>query len=89
MNYEEKITELEDRIKKLEKIEKKRKIGKIIKFSIKLIITLVIIIFIYKAYLFVKPYKEKIDNLSKIEEKINDGTNSIKGALDKLNIFGN
>ena len=88
MNYEERINELEERISKLEKIEKKRKIAKIVKILLKLIACAIIVFFIYKAYLFVKPYKEKIDNLSKIEEKISGGTDTIKGALEKFNLFG-
>ena len=89
MNYEEKINELEERIHKLEKKEKKRTIAKFIKIGIKLVVLIVICVFVYKAYLFVKPYKEKLDNLSKIEEKVTSGTENLKGVIDKFNIFGN
>lgn len=66
MNLEEKVNVLEEKVKKLEKIEKRRKIFKWIKFSIKMVILIIICIFVYKGYIYLKEnYVEPFDNLRK------------------------
>ena len=83
MNYEGKIEELTKRIEFLEKKERKRIIKARIALFFKLIILGMIIFALYKTYMFIKPYKEKIDA---IDEKINTVTETING-IKKYNIF--
>ena len=83
MNYEGKIEELTKRIEFLEKKERKRIIKARIALFFKLIILGMIIFSLYKTYMFIKPYKEKIDA---IDEKINTVTETING-IKKYNIF--
>ncbi len=80
MNNElsEKVIELENRLKKIEKIEERRRNTKIFKIAIKVIIVLVIAFAIYRGYVyvnntFIKPYKETVDELV-------TGYNSIKNS---------
>ena len=81
MNNEEKIRELTERIEKLEKAENKRIIKKRIEIGFKIVKVLIIIILIFIAYSYIKPYKEKIDN---INEKVD---NVEKFIDDKLGGF--
>ena len=87
MKYEEKIEELTKRIEFLEKKERIRIIKARIALFFKLIILGIIIFAMYKTYMFVKPYKEKIDaideKVTKVENFVNEKWNSIK----KYNIF--
>ena len=81
MNNEEKIRELTERIEKLEKAENKRITKKRIEIGLKITKVLIIIILIFIAYSYIKPYKEKIDN---INEKVD---NVEKFIDDKLGGF--
>lgn len=71
---ENKVLVLEARIKYLEKIEKRRKIKKYIGIIIKTIIWLIIIIFLYQKYLYIKEnYIDKYEKtINSIEEKYNE-----------------
>lgn len=87
MEYEEKISELTERIEYLEKKERRRVIKARITLFFRLIILGIIIFFIYKAYMFIKPYKEKID---KIDEKVTNVESFVNEKIDsfkKYNIF--
>ena len=87
MKYEEKINELTERIEYLEKKEKIRVIKARIALFFRLIILGIIIFLLYKAYMFIKPYKEKIDD---IDEKVTNVENFVNEKIDSLkkyNIF--
>ena len=81
MNYEEKIKELTERIEVLEKAEHKRIIKKRIELTYKLIKILIIIIIIFMLYSYIKPYKEKIDN---IENKVNTVEDYVKNKWSSI-----
>lgn len=84
MDYKEKINELTKRIEYLEKKERKRVIKARIILFFRLIILAIIIFLIYKAYLFIKPYKEKIDA---IDEKVNTVESFVNDKWEKLQKF--
>lgn len=84
MEYEEKISELTERIEYLEKKERRRVIKARIALFFRLIILGIIIFFIYKAYMFIKPYKEKIDA---IDEKVNTVESFVNDKWEKLQKF--
>lgn len=88
MNTEElqnKIEELELKVSKLERIEKRRKTTRIFKISIKVIIILVLAFYVYKGYKYVeetyiKPFneiKEKFDGAENIKDNIQEDYNNI------------
>lgn len=81
-DLEKKVEKLEERIKVLEKTEKRRKRAKIATILVKVFIFSVILVTLWYGYNYVndkyiKPYKGKIDS---IEEKFD--------TLKKLNING-
>lgn len=82
MSSEEKIKELTERIEKLEKAENKRIIKKRIEIAWGLTKLLIIIILLFMVWNYIKPYKEKIDNVSekvdKVEKYINDKLGGFK-----------
>ena len=82
MNSEEKIRELTARIEVLEKAENKRKIKKGIQIGWGLTKLVIIIILLFMAWNYIKPYKEKIDTISEkvdqVEKYINDKLGGIK-----------
>ena len=84
MNSEEKIKELEERIVKLEKIEKRRKITKYISIGIKVLIIIVIGIFVYKAYTIIDSYKQQIDKITNIQNGLDSSGDYLQEQLDKL-----
>lgn len=76
---EKEIENLEKRIIKLENVEKRRKIKKIIGIVVKLIILGIVIYFGYRYYIhvnenYIKPYKETIDKLDSGYDKIKNST---------------
>ena len=82
MNYEDKIKELTERIEVLEKQEHKRTIKRRIELTFKLIKVIAIIVIIIMIYSYIKPYKEKIDELDNkvdsVETYVKDKWNSIQ-----------
>lgn len=85
MDLVDKVKILEEKVKKLEKAERKRKIIKWIKFSIKMAILITIGIFLYKGYIYFKDnYIEPFDNLRK---DYNELVEKIK-SYDLLEKFG-
>lgn len=83
MNSEEKIRELTERIEKLEKAENKRIVKKRIEITFKIIKLLVIIVLLVMAYNYIKPYKEKIDNVNEKVDKVENYINDKIGGLNK------
>ena len=87
MNNEEKINELTARIEKLEKAENKRVIKRRIELIWKGIKLLIIVVLIFMAYNYIKPYKEKIDNASEkidnVEKYINNTFSGFKSYFTK------
>ena len=80
-DLEKRIEELEDKVRVLEKAEKKRKRMKTASILVKVFIFSFIVVAVWYGYSYattkyIKPYKEKIDV---IEEKIN--------SLKNFNIF--
>ncbi len=71
MSNEEKIAILEQRISKLEKIEKNRKIRNIIYITIKVICFIVMLVIIFNLYLMVKPYFEDLSQIKDIKDELN------------------
>ena len=86
MNYEEKINDLETRLVKLEKIEKRRKIKSIIVLSIYGVIVVGLIILAFVFYSKIKPYKEKIDSLRNFGSDLK--TDTIIGGDNGFGDFG-
>ena len=87
MNNEEKIKELTERIEFLEKKEHNRIIKRRIELSFKLIKLLIILFLLFKVYTYIKPYKEKIDNM---ENKVDTVENYVKdkwNSISKYNPF--
>ena len=94
MSNEEKIKELEERVAKLEKIERDRKTRAIIKICFKIICFIVIVIMCYKLYLYIKPYVQKVDEFKEFEDNLNIRNGSLSDFdlnkyLDYLNPNGN
>ena len=83
MNSEEKIRELTERIEKLEKAENKRVIKRRIEIAWGLFKLLVIIILLIMAYNYIKPYKEKIDNVTDKVDKVENYIDSKLGGLNR------
>ena len=83
MSNEEKIRELTERIEKLEKAENKRIVKKRIEIAFKIIKLLVIIVLLVMAYNYIKPYKEKIDNVNEKVDKVENYINDKIGGLNK------
>ena len=85
MSNEEKIQELESRLEKLEKIERRRRIKNIIVLCIYGAIVLTIIVTMIVVYYKLKPYKQKLDNLKNLTgSKIDD----IVDGTDGYDYFG-
>lgn len=81
MNYEEKIKELNERIEVLEKAEHKRIVKKRIEITFNIIKLIIFILLLIKVYLYIKPYKEKIDN---IDAKVDTVENYVKDKWNNL-----
>lgn len=81
MNYEEKIKELNERIEILEKAEHKRIVKKRIEITFNIIKLIIFILLLIKVYLYIKPYKEKIDN---IDAKVDTVENYVKDKWNNL-----
>lgn len=81
MNYEEKIKELNERIEVLEKAEHKRIAKKRIEITFNIIKLIIFILLLIKVYLYIKPYKEKIDN---IDAKVDTVENYVKDKWNNL-----
>ena len=90
MDYEQKLTDLENRIAKLEKIEKKRKIRQIISIVFKVIFIIISCYALYKLYSLVMVYKDSLDELLKMKDNFNienENLQKILDTLEKYNIF--
>lgn len=93
---EEKIKELESRIQTLEKIEYRRKIKNIILLTLYGIIILSVLLSGIYLYYKIKPYKEKLDNLENLGNKLkiddvvdgNSGFDYFDG-IDGFDFFNN
>ena len=83
MNSEEKIRELTERIEKLEKAENKRVIKRRIQITFSIIKLLIIIVLLIMAYNYIKPYKEKIDNVTDKVDKVENYIDSKLGGLNR------
>ena len=83
MNNEEKIRELTERIEKLEKAENKRVIKRRIQITFSIIKLLIIIVLLIMAYNYIKPYKEKIDNVTDKVDKVENYIDSKLGGLNR------
>ncbi len=82
MDNNEKINELEQRILRLEKIEKRRKIMSIISICFYLIFIIAFTIMLYKAYSYVKSYRDKLENITNIDSKKIDEIKDNFGDFD-------
>ena len=87
MNYEEKIKELNERIEVLEKAEHKRIVKKRIEITFNVIKIIIIILLLIKVYLYIKPYKEKIDNIDAKVDTVEDYVKDKWNNLQKYNPF--
>ena len=87
MSSEEKIKALEERIEVLEKAEHKRNVKKGIKLAWGLTKLIVVIVLVFMAWSYIKPYKEKIDMVSekvdKVEEFISSKFSGFKSFFNK------
>ena len=72
MSSEEKIKALEERIEVLEKAEHKRNVKKGIKLAWGLTKLIVVIVLVFMAWSYIKPYKEKIDMVSEKVDKVEE-----------------
>ena len=84
---DQKILELEKRLEKLERIEKRRKSILFIKIGAIALLVIAILVGGYILYLKVeealKPYKELIEKKDTVKDTVNDGINNIKGLFNK------
>ena len=87
MNYEEEIKKLNERVAKLEKAEKKRQITKWIKLGIDLIVIILLAVMFIKAYNYLKQYKEQLDKLKSLEEKITVSGDYLQEQIDSMDHF--
>ena len=87
MNYEEEIKNLNERVIKLEKAEKKRQIAKWIKLGIDLIGLIILVILFFKAYAFLKQYKEQLDKLKSLEDKITVSGDYLQSQIESIDSF--
>ena len=84
MNYDEKIMELENRISKLEKIEKDRRVKKFIGIIFKMIVFALVILSSYKLYLFVRPYFDQFKDIRNTTSGIDFSSETIKDGLNSI-----
>ena len=90
MSNEEKIKNLEERLVKLEKIERRRKIMSYISLGFRLLVLIILIIFGIKAYNYLKQYKEQLDKFQTLQDKLDVSSDYIDEQmknLEKFNIF--
>lgn len=92
MANDEKKLDLESRIEKLERIEKRRSIINAIVLSLYGVVLITIIVYLIVFNNRLKPYKNKIDNLkgeSKVDNIVdgNDGFDSFEGYPDYFNDY--
>jgi hypothetical protein len=87
MNYEEEIKNLNERVVKLEKAEKKRQIAKWIKLGIDLVGLIILVILFFKAYAFLKQYKEQLDKLKSLEDKITVSGDYLQSQIESIDSF--
>ena len=81
---DKKIEELEQRILKLEQIEKKRRTMKIISICIKAFVYLIMLILLVKLFIFVKPYFDQLSGLNDLKNNFNlNGDNSCNIDLNQ------
>ena len=85
---ENKIKELELRLSRLEKIENRRKIFKIINIVVKIIILLVVLFSLWTGYNYVnetiiKPYKETVDEIKGTYDSVKNYDFSLDSILGK------
>lgn len=83
MDLNERIKVLEEKVDKLEKIEKKRQRIKWIKISLKIILYVTIIVLIFLGYRYLKKnYLDPYDNFkNKVEEKMDGIKNYDFGSV--------
>lgn len=87
MEYNDKINELDSRLKVLEGIEKRRKTMFWIKTGIKILVVIVICIYLYKAYATIQTYKKKLDDLQNVQDKLDNTGDYLQEQIDKLKDF--
>ncbi len=87
MSNEEKILDLEKRLAALEKVEKRRKLMNRISLGFKLVITIALAVVCYKVYLTLSEYKEKLDQIQNIQDKLSVSSDLLEEQLNKFNIF--
>ena len=84
---EEKIIELEKRLAKLERIEKRRKSLLIVKIAAIVLLVVAIIIAGYIAYRKIeevlKPYKDLVETKDTVKDSVNNCIDSIKDLFNK------
>ena len=83
---EDKVLELEKRLEKLERIEKRRKSVLILKIAGITLLVIAIVVFGYIVYRKVeetiRPYKEFIDKANETNNKIDNSIDKIKGYFE-------
>ncbi len=87
MSNEEKILDLEKRLAALEKVERRRKLMSRISLGFKLVITIALAVVCYKVYLTLSEYKEKLDQIQNIQDKLSVSSDLLEEQLNKFNIF--
>ncbi len=87
MSNEEKILDLEKRLAALEKVERRRKLMNRISLGFKLVITIALVVVCYKIYLTLSEYKEKLDQIESIQDKLSVSSDLLEEQLNKFNIF--
>ncbi len=71
MTNEEKIAILEQRISKLETIEKNRRTRNIIYITIKVVCFIVMLVIMFSLYLMIKPYFDDLNQIKDINNNLN------------------
>ena len=84
---EEKLNDLDKRLAALEKIEKRRKLWNRINLGFKLLVFIALAIVFFKVYSTLKTYKQKLDQITNLQEKLNTSETFLQEQIDKLDTF--
>ena len=82
MNIEERLNNLDERLAKIEKIEKRRKIARTISYIFKSIYIVILIVLGIEVYSLYKEFKDELKYLDEIKEEINDVEDFLNGKID-------
>jgi hypothetical protein len=89
LSTEDKLNNLNTRLIKLEKIEHKRKVLGWVNLGFKIVGLIILIVLFIKAYAFLKDYKEKLEKLQTVQDKLNVSESFLDEQLKNIEKFIN